>query len=451
MSKRPIFRWITAFVGLILLSNTLTAQLLRGVLACEKAFGEKLYLKQLHSNDLLLLDSCTVALNGNFCFPLPYHTLGFYTLGLNDTNSIELILNPAELEVELYFSDIHLKEGLVVLKSVENQLLWTNKLLSKSVINQKRQLYVQRSWLTTGDAVSRDSLTHKIAYYDSVQIAFVKTIAKQYPSTFFAKTALLSLPHKGLSKEIYFEDIDFNDTTLLRSPVLQIRILEFLLAYTSYTEPGFRESIDHLLAAAKTNETVWGFCLNYLLELFDHLGPEAIFQYLVESYVLGDACAEENANAHFKAKTASYKLLLPGNKTLTFSAPNEFGKQLCLDSLIHCNDYVLLFFWSSVCDFCKAQLPLLKAWYAVLKEHKIEVLGISLDPDKMLWQGFVEGENLPWLNVIANESWASDIARKYKVNKTPTFYLVSSKSVIIARPNEVSSLAKLFPFLPYPN
>jgi peroxiredoxin len=423
------------------------AQLLHGIVGCDAAINQKVFLKKLYLNNMILIDSCTIQGNGSFYFQHHFHSLGYYQLGLSDTNCIELILNPIEPEVEFYFSNIFLKDGVVVLKSNENQLLWTNKHLSKSFLKHKKQLYIKRSWVPKNDSVSRSNFTGQLQWFDSIQISFIEAIAKQYPTSFFAKTALLSLPRKGLTESTYFNDIDFNDSTLLHSPVFQIRIIGFLLAYTQYTETGFKDAINRILTASSVNERSNSFCLNYLLELFDKLGPEVVFQYIVENYVLKNACVEEMMDEHFMQRASSYKLLLPGNKAQNFNANNQFGQAVELDSLLKHNRYVVLFFWSSGCEFCKGQIRALKNEYKSLKDKGIEVLGISLDSDLITWQDYLKSEQLPWLNVHILKSWASEVAQLYKINKTPTFYLVTSSATIAARPNNVMELSNILTFL----
>lgn len=439
--------WLLGFAGLLLFCLQSPAQLLHGVVAFDVASNQKLFLKKLYLNNMILIDSCAIHRNGKFGFKEPFQSLGYYQLGFDDTNCIELILNPSESEVELYFSNILLKDGVVVLKSNENQLLWANKHLSKTLLVPKKQLYIKRSWVPQSDSTSRTNFSNQLQWFDSIQVSFIEAIAKQYPTSFFAKTALLSLPRKGLTESSYFNDIDFNDTTLLHSPVFQIRIIGFLLAYTQYTETGFKEAINRILMASSINERSNSFCLNYLLELFDKLGPEMVFQYIVENYVLKNACSEQMMDEHFMPRVSSYKLLLPGNKAPNFNARNQLGEPLELDNLLKNNRFVVLFFWSSGCDFCKGQTTPLKNTYKALKDNGIEVLGISLDNDIIFWQNYLKSEQLPWLNVHIQKSWESEVAQLYKINKTPTFYLVSSNATIVARPNNVMELSNILTFL----
>ena len=446
MNKSGLY-WLLGIAGLLLFCLKSPAQLLQGVVGCDVANNQKLFLKKLYLNNMILIDSCTIQGNGNFSFKGPFQSLGYYQLGFNDTNCIELILNPTEPEVELYFSNILLKDGVIVLKSNENQLLWANKHLSKSFLAPKKQLYIKRSWVPQSDSTARSNFTNQLQWFDSLQVSFIEAIAKQYPTSFFAKTALLSLPRKGLTESTYFNDIDFNDTTLLHSPVFQIRIIGFLLTYTQYTETGFKDAINRILTASSINERSNSFCLNYLLELFDKLGPEMVFQFIVENYVLKNACNEQMMDEHFIRRVSSYKLLLPGNKAPKFNANNQCGQTLELDSLLKHNRYVVLFFWSSGCDFCKGQIPPLKNTYKALKNNGIEVLGISLDNDLISWQDYLKSEQLPWLNAHIQKSWESEVAQLYKINKTPTFYLVSSNATIVARPANVMELSNILTFL----
>jgi peroxiredoxin len=78
--------------------------------------------------------------------------------------------------------------------------------------------------------------------------------------------------------------------------------------------------------------------------------------------------------------------------------PQENGKEFKLSSL-NGKKAVLLYFWSSTCQYCLDGLPELKQFYTNRAAKGFDIYAVSLDQDKGVWRQFVEAVKLPWVNV----------------------------------------------------
>lgn len=70
---------------------------------------------------------------------------GFYQFGVNDSDRVDIILDPLEPAVEMAFHGIPLQRNLSVITSGENQRLWTYKGLSRQA--QERASAIQQERL----------------------------------------------------------------------------------------------------------------------------------------------------------------------------------------------------------------------------------------------------------------------------------------------------------------
>ncbi len=102
------------------------------------------------------------------------------------------------------------------------------------------------------------------------------------------------------------------------------------------------------------------------------------------------------------------------------------------------NNYTLVVFGASGCQKCTEELPEISKFYSIWKKQDIEVVYISLDDDKKLFQSFVK--DLPFISTCDYQKWNGQIVKDYYVFATPTMFLLDKKRQIILRPNSVKQM-----------
>lgn len=433
------------------------SQEIKGTLSDTSFFNKKIFLWESIGNYSYPVDSVLVSAEGKFSFPPKINPEGYYFLSINDTSRADIILNPSEKEIILEFTHPQLQHGIKIISSEENKLLWEYKLISKSVYNELKNIYIEKSYIPVPPQNAFDSarLNHLLQAEDSLndyKMAHLKRICENSPNTFFAKSARAALRKKYQSKVEeklhFFETVDFTDASLIRSAVFPSNMMDYLQKYTEYHEEGFRASIDTILARAKENPAVFEFCLNYLLELFDKVGPDIIFQYLTEKYLIGEGCSETDDTSRagvsksFKEKAEAYRLLLPGNKAPEITVPDKEGKEKNLSGIVAKNKITVLFFWSSHCNFCHKAIPGLAEVFSNYHSQGLEVVAISLDENKGDWEKYITENKLSWINLCDFKGWKSLSAEKYKIHKTPFFYLLDDKMTILSKPPAAEDLKR---------
>lgn len=117
-----------------------------------------------------------------------------------------------------------------------------------------------------------------------------------------------------------------------------------------------------------------------------------------------------------------------GKKLPDFSQPDTCGKPLSLKSFR--GKYVLVDFWASWCNPCRAENPNVKKAYQQYHRYNFDVLGVSSDFQKASWLKAIKADGLVWANVIDNKG---KIAKLLNIKAIPSNFLLDPTGKILAR------------------
>ncbi|KQB99188.1 TlpA disulfide reductase family protein [Pedobacter sp. Hv1] len=96
--------------------------------------------------------------------------------------------------------------------------------------------------------------------------------------------------------------------------------------------------------------------------------------------------------------------------------------------------YVVIDFWASWCTPCRTANQKIKPIYQQYKNKGFEMVSVSMDDKRNLWENAVKKDGLPWIQVselsgIKN----STVAQKYSVVSLPTVFLLDKTGKVIAQ------------------
>ncbi|MEQ7798954.1 TlpA disulfide reductase family protein [Pedobacter sp. ASV1-7] len=123
---------------------------------------------------------------------------------------------------------------------------------------------------------------------------------------------------------------------------------------------------------------------------------------------------------------------LVGKTAPDFSIKDLSGKSVKLSSLQ--GKYVVVDFWASWCTPCRAANQKIKPVYNKYKSKGFEIISVSMDDKKALWQAAVKKDDLPWLQVSELTGIKdSPVASQYSVSSLPTVFLLDKSGKVIAQ------------------
>ena len=124
------------------------------------------------------------------------------------------------------------------------------------------------------------------------------------------------------------------------------------------------------------------------------------------------------------------KTVIPGQLAPGFTLATFEGDEVSLHGVLQEKEMVLVDFWASWCGPCIASFPALKEMYAAYNDMGFEIIGISIDSTMEAWEGGLEDNELPWINLGEIEGWSGETATTYGVNFIPKGFLVDSEGCI---------------------
>ena len=293
---------------------------------------------------------------------------------------------------------------------------------------------------------------------------FRQNLIAKYPDSFVAKfVRLMALPDvPGIPeysdvtddlergrlkyeyyKRKYFESIDFDDSGLLRTPVLKSPVIHFLDKVVIQHPDTINVYVDKIMTKVLDQPDAFRFWLVTLFKKYQEskiMGMDGVMVNLAEKYYLTD-------KADWLSKEDKEKLA----EEVEFVSPNLVGKQAptlqLLDTLLSPinlsqvkAEFTILFFYDPNCGHCKKSTPVLLEEYHRLKDSGVEVMGICISTDIEEWRRFVYEYELDWINA-ADPYYRSNMRRDYNVRTTPQVYILDKNKKIIAKKLEVEQLA----------
>jgi peroxiredoxin len=392
----------------------------------------RLYLFESFGRSVNKLDS-TLITSGAFEFPQREVELGIYMIGLNENNMCPVILNPSEKEVELRFASAKLEASMSSVKSRENEG-WGR------YIQQEPGLLKAIKDARVAAAKSPDqkaTFEATLAVKEKELLDLQNTLMKEYDGTQLAKLLRWKQEPNKTDINKYWSNIDFGDVSIIRSKILTDRIENFMRTFSKGTESGFYNCISVVVERAKENDAVLEFALNQMLVGFYESSMENVCLYIIDNYINGDACGDADLSNVVKSTAESIERLSVGHMPPNIVMSSSNGEAIDLMKLAASKKYTLVLFWSSFCEHCKGEAPEVTACYATWNKKGFEILGVSIDRSESAWKQAITERGFNFPNVCGMKDFQSQVAKDYRVSRTPAFFLLNPKGEIVLKPKSI--------------
>ena len=343
----------------------------------DNAEGRMIYLYEMSTYDLNLMDSVIIDSKGEFRFDGEIDQVRFMSLRENQLNYLVLIVSPGEkINISGDFSD--LQKTASVSGSPESELaVEMNRKMHSTILKLDSLGRYYRSNLD-GTAVQIQKLRDEIA------LSFQETAEEQRRYTI---DFITSNPGSLASLMALYQQIDPNTFVLNQQQDFHYYSL-----------------VDSVLIAKYPS-------LDYTVTLNENV---------------------REMKEQFELRKQRESMLGSGAVAPEISLPNPDGEQVDLSSLR--GKYVLLDFWAAWCGPCRDENPYLVDVYDKYNHKGFDIYQVSLDRTKEAWLRGIEEDNLEqWTHVSDLQFWSSQVVPLYQIEGIPANFLLDPEGRIIAR------------------
>ena len=243
-------------------------------------------------------------------------------------------------------------------------------------------------------------------------------------------------------KQHYFNNTDFSEPGLLRTPFLESKLKEYFTSIPQHPDTLLPEAFRVIDMAKSKNDEVYQYVLSYLFNLFlksEIMGMDAVYAGIGERYYLsGQASwADTTFLKNLADRVSKIKPNIIGKKAQNIIAPTSDGNWI---NLYQTNaQYIILAFWDPDCGHCQKEIPELYEVYLKYSGKNVKAIAMYTQGDQKKWLDFINEHNLNWINIWDPYN-QTNFRNNYDIYSTPVIYLLDKDKKIVAKRIDVKSL-----------
>lgn len=389
---------------------------------------------------------------------------GIYLIVLSPSKYYDFAINGKEQFMEIEGDTTDFVGSVKFKGSKENEILFGYRKFLQDKSKEAEAMSAMAKM--KNDPTSQEMNRKKVELIQKEVDTYMKNMVKENEGTFAAKVIKANidpelptvLPKKANGrpdstylfnyyKGHYFDNLDFADDRLLRSPFIHSRMERYFKDLVYQTTDSVNHDADKVLKLAKKNQEVYRWALWWVTNKYENneiVGLDGVFIHLAENYYLKDAdWLDSTQRAKFKERVDILKPLQTGFVFPTLIVADSLGREY--NPMQSKTKYTIVHFYDPDCGHCKESAPKLMEFYNKNKD-KATIYNVSVAYDTKKMNNFVYGyKTQPLLNL-----WDSKgryyFRKSFDVYSTPTNYILDKDKKIIARRIPVDKLEDFINF-----
>ena len=185
----------------------------------------------------------------------------------------------------------------------------------------------------------------------------------------------------------FFNDVDFNDLSLIPTNVLTNKILDFLSLQQHAGQNKDQQimavilGVDNVLYRASVNYDMYKFIFQYLMEGFKELAYDDIVDYMTRvPYSDEIECDENQYNELLNIVEFNSRVKL-GSKAENISGTTIYNEEFDMYDID--SDFTIVYFWSYTCEHCRENIRYLKTFLEENPDFTLVAVSVKGDLKKI--------------------------------------------------------------------
>ena len=244
----------------------------------------------------------------------------------------------------------------------------------------------------------------------------------------------IGLRAQDFSPETYWQDVNFDDTTLVSSKLMSDKITDFLYQYACCDEETFDSlsiaATGIILGKAKANMRMYEYVIGFLLNGYSTMGKSQVVDYLLSYPMLFEGEISMEQGSRLDSITEPYQKVKVGAKALDVEGVTVEGTPYHL----YASDaeHILVVFWSTDCEYCHEFLRDIRKNLNLKSDYELVTFALADTQEevvralkKLRVQGYHFYDAL---------RWESKPFLDYHITSTPTVFLLDKEKNIVCKP-----------------
>jgi len=412
--------------------------------------ADTVYLARYYADKRFYQDTAIADAKGNVAFADTTQLKeGMYFLLLPGQKIFDFILSPSTLSFSINMDDM--VKSAQFKNSPDNTAFYDYQ---KFFAEQKTLADSLSKTMKTADPAQKAALTKQLSGIDSTMLAYIQNFLKTNPKNLFASilntTKDIDVPpapkradgtidstwQYHYYKKHYFDNVNFADDRLIRTPVLVTKVDNYFKNLVVQKPDSLIKEIDMIITKCQPAKDLYEYFVRdytYKYETSQVMGMDAVFVHLGKEYYMKGKCfwATPETVKKIKERVEILDPLLLGKKAPNLYMTDTTGAYRYLWD-VHAK-YTILFFWDSQCGHCQQETPKLYDWWLKNRSKGIQVYAANIERKDEEWLKFIRAKNIRgWLNV-RDSKIHTDFKITYDVYATPVMYVLDQNKVIIAK------------------
>ncbi|MFC5194447.1 TlpA family protein disulfide reductase [Bizionia hallyeonensis] len=241
-------------------------------------------------------------------------------------------------------------------------------------------------------------------------------------------------------KKHYFDYMDFSNPLLQSSDFLNERVTAYVFAMPEDANY-YKMAVDDVVKATNDTDEAKIMVLENLWKIMIDKQQPDVANYISDTYLL--PLAKTFNRTYLLETLEDYNKSAIGKKAMDFNFTYLENSKAIKTNLHRFNPTksTLLIFWSSGCGHCLEELPKVKTLMA--QHPEITVLAYALEDGVRNWNQTIE--HFPsFIHTYDLKKWDSPLIKAYGISATPSYFVLDSDKVILAKPEHVEDLETYF-------